>query len=472
MMGEKQQMAAVFGLMLALLGIIIICDMTRSPIANQMYVAASVMVLLMNFVYTVGESGPRTRKFPRPEGPRPNPPGWKLTSVPVTPEPRYICENCGEEYVEEARVLRPRMLVDELGRNLRRELDFLHEASATQNFHAAFENSDRFNGPEVLWDLTTGKVLTLERLSGRRISYYIENGTSEQKQILAEALFDLYMKQFFELGFFHADPHPGNLLVDDQLRINVIDFGLTGRLTGEMQSALGTAILAAKMKDVELLSAVFEDLGIYTEGTDRSLVRSDILSMMETYMGMPMGRVDVGSIFERLVEIAHRNSLFLPRSVTLMGKALVTVAAISRGLNPRFDAMAAIAPYVKGLIKKKFSYESIRKSAISMVFHGAGLLKQGPADLRRMIRKVLSGELSMNFRHVGLEKLIGDLDRASNRLAFSIVVASLVIGSSLILHAGAGPLLFGLPILGIVGYVFAAVLGLWLVWAILRSGRM
>ncbi|MHC4713592.1 MAG: ABC1 kinase family protein [Planctomycetota bacterium] len=377
-----------------------------------------------------------------------------------------------EDHVPEVRVIRPKMIVDELGRHLRGELDFLQEAAATQHFHAAFAASERFRGPGVFWQLTTAAVLTMERLKGRRISHYVTEGSPEEKKHLAAALFDLYMKQFFQLGYFHADPHPGNLLVDESLCINVVDFGLSGHITEDLQGALGTAVLAIRMRDAELLSAILEDLGVYTEATDEAQVRADITNLMDTYIGMPLGRVDIGITFRKLVEIAQRNSLFLPRNFTLMGKALVTVAGLARSLDGEFDAMSALRPYVQMLLRKKFSYESLRKSAISMAFHTANLVRYAPADLRRVMRKILSGTLSMNFRHVGLDRLINDLDRSSNRLAFSIIVASLVIASSVILHAGTGPLLFGVPALGIVGYLLAAVLGLWLVWAILRSGRL
>ena len=377
-----------------------------------------------------------------------------------------------EEHIPETRVIRPQMIVDELGRCLRGELDFLREASATEHFHTTFADSEKYHGPKVYWDLTTRSVLTLERLSGRRVTHFIEDGTAEEKKQLAAGLFDLYMKQFFEMGQFHADPHPGNILIEDDLTINIIDFGLSGRLTGGLQGDLGTALLALKMKDVDLFAAVLDDLGVFTEDTDRDQVKADLLGLMDTYIGMPLGRIEIGDAFGKFTEISQRNALFLPRSFALMGKALVTVTGLARALDGDFDGVSALEPYVKMLIRRKFSYESLRKSALSMAFHGANLVRHAPADLRRIIRKLLSGSLAINFRHVGLDRLISDLDKSSNRLAFSIIVASLVIGSSLILHSGLRPHIFGMPIVGIVGYILAAVLGLWLVWGILRSGRL
>jgi len=377
-----------------------------------------------------------------------------------------------EEYIPESRVMRPKMIVDELGRHLRRELDFLHEAAATQRFHEAFADSGKYYCPEVLWKLTTASVLTLERVSGRRISEFMAHADTEVRKGLAASLFDLYMHQFFKMGFFHADPHPGNILVDDNLRINIVDFGLTGHLTDELQSHLGTAVFALRMKDIDLLLAVFEHLRIITDDTDISEVRGDMIGLLDTYFGMPIGRMDVAQVFSQITAIAQRNALFLPREFVLMGKALVTVGGLARALDPDFNSAAAIGPYMRMIVRKKFTAASLGRSLAWMGFHGVHLLKEAPADLRRIMNKILGGGLTVNFQHKGLERLIFDLDRSSNRLAFSIIVASLIVASSLILNSGKGPLIGGMPFFGVVGYVLAALLGLWLIWAILRSGRL
>jgi ubiquinone biosynthesis protein len=252
----------------------------------------------------------------------------------------------------------------------------------------------------------------------------------------------------------------------------VIDFGLTGQLTDELQGHLGTAVIAISERDIDLLVAVLEHLGVVTDSTDVSEVKGDIASLMDTYMGMPLGRIDVQQAVGQVTSMAQRNALLLPRDFVLMGKALVTVGGIARALDPEFDAATALGPYMKTVVKKKFSLHSVTRSAAWLGFHSLHFLKEAPADLRRLMKKAVTGGLSVNFQHKGLEKFIYDIDRSSNRLAFSIIVAALIVASSMILNAARGPLVFGMPVLGIVGYLFAAVLGLWLIWAILRSGRL
>lgn len=377
-----------------------------------------------------------------------------------------------EEYIPESKVFRPAMIVDELARHLRRELDFIHEASATQRFHEAFAESAICHGPEVLWPLTTASILTLERLSGKRISEVAAAATVEERKRLASGLFDIYMKQFFEMGFFHADPHPGNILIDETGMINIVDFGLTGHLTDDLTNDLATIIIALKQKDIDLLAAVLDHMEVTSDETDLSELKGDILSLVDTYFGIPIGRVNIGQLFGQMTSVAQRNALVLPRDFVLMGKALVIVSGLARTLDPEFDVASALGPYMRLVVRRRFSPKALTKSASWVAFHSAHLVKDIPADIRRIVKRVLGGGLTLNFQHKGLDKLIFDLDRSSNRLAFSIIVASLIVGSSLILAAGKGPMVFGMPALGIVGYLLAALLGLWLIWAILKSGRL
>ena len=325
-----------------------------------------------------------------------------------------------EDHIPESRVMRPRMLIDELGRHLRRELDFLHEAAATDRFHKAVtettSSADKYYGPKVLWDLTTSSVLTLERVSGRRITEFVASADAGARKTLAARLFDLYMVQLFRFGYFNADPHPGNILVDEDLRINLIDFGQTGVVGEGLQTQIATGMLAVKSGDLELLMSVFEDMGLFSEGGDVTDFRSDLQAMIDTYFGMPIGRVRMGDIFYQINAIAQRHALVLPRDFVLMGKAMVTASGIARELDPEFNSAAAIEPYMHLLMKKRFSLSSLGKSLAFMAFHGGNLLKDSPANLRRFVRKVLTDGLSINFQHRGLEKLIADLDRSSNRI--------------------------------------------------------
>lgn len=376
------------------------------------------------------------------------------------------------EAVPDLRPFRPVMLVEEFGRAMQRELDYVGEASSTSRFRQSFEGRDGVRCPMVLWDYTTPNVLTLERLSGVKLDEperLAELGI--EPRALAQRLLDTFIYQYFESGLFHADPHPGNLMVGSDGVISIIDFGMVGHLDGELRNHLGTALLGIARKDTELIVDVFAELGMVTD-MGSSGMRSDILALLDKYYGIPLRHLDAGSVFRDVMQVARRQGILLPRDFVLLGKSLVTVMSIAKSLDPELNLRDTIAPYAKALMLEKVAPKRLAKLLGVNAWHVSNLLHQLPREARLLLRKALGGNLQIAFRHEGLEHFITELDRASNRLAFSVLVACLVIGSSLIMHAKVGGEIFGVSALALMGYLSAFVLGVWLLIAILRSGRL
>jgi len=368
---------------------------------------------------------------------------------------------------------RPVMLVEEFGRAMQRELDYVGEASSTSRFRESFEGRDGVRCPMVLWDYTTPNVLTLERLSGVKLDEperLAELGIDPR--VLAQRLLDAFIYQYFESGLFHADPHPGNLMVSSDGVISIIDFGMVGHLDGDLRSHLGTALLGIARKETELIVDVFGELGMVTDMGRASGMRGDILALLDKYYGIPLRHLDAGSVFRDVMQVARRQGILLPRDFVLLGKSLVTVTSIAKSLDPELNLRDTIAPYAKALMLEKVAPKRLAKLLGVNAWHVSNLLHQLPRETRQLLRKALSGDLQIAFRHEGLDHFISELDRASNRLAFSVLVACLVIGSSLIMHAKIGGEIFGVSALALMGYLSAFVLGVWLLIAILRSGRL
>lgn len=376
------------------------------------------------------------------------------------------------EAVPDMRVFRPVMLIEEFGRAIQRELDFVSEASNTARFQQQFAGREGVRAPRVYWDYTTSSVLTLERLPGEKFESVAElSGSGIDCRELARRLLDAFMFQYFESGLFHADPHPGNLLVTKDGEVGLIDFGMTGHLDGELRSQLGTALVGISRRDTELIVDVFGELGVVADASAPGL-RPDVLHMLDKYYGIPIRHIDAGAVFQDVMQIARQHGVVLPRDFVLLGKSLVTVVSIAKSLDPALNLRDTIAPYAKALVREKLSPKRVAKLLGANAWHLTNLLQQLPRETRQLLRKALAGELQLAFRHEGLSHFINELDRASNRLAFSVLVACLVIGSSLIVHAKVGPMILGLSALGVVGYLSAFVLGVWLLIAILRSGRL
>lgn len=378
------------------------------------------------------------------------------------------------ERIEELKPFRPAMIVDEFERAIHQELDFITEASHTAKFHQNFEDNPKVHSPYVYWDFTTSSILTLERLSYMNLvdcSPLDEMGIDRKK--LAVDLVTTFMEQFFITGMFHADPHPGNLLVSRDGTLGMIDFGMVGYATEDLKNQLSAAVMALVKKDIDFFVDVFIDIGCTPQDGNLPKLKGSLIEILDKYFGIPMKRIDIRKAFSDVMQIARNNSMVLPRDFVLLGKSFVTVISMVRTLDPDFDFASIITPFTKGLTREKLSPSHLAKTATVSTWHLANLIRQAPRELRYLAQKLLGGTMQIALKHQGLDNFIYELDRASNRLALSIILAATVIASSLVMMAKIGPtIIHDISILGIVGYLFATIMGLWLAFGIFRSGRL
>ncbi|MBI2190799.1 MAG: AarF/ABC1/UbiB kinase family protein [Planctomycetes bacterium] len=385
---------------------------------------------------------------------------------------RYLAD-LAEKYIPELQPYRPVSIVEELDRAMRRELDFVVEASFTAKFQELFSGDPTICTPRVYWELTTSHVLALERIQGRNISAVVqEEGSPAVRRRLAQALAGAFCRQYFEFGAFHADPHPGNLLVSPDGRLGLVDFGMVGHLSEDLKRNLARLLIALDRKELDIFCELFGELGATTELTNPSELQADLLELLDKYYSMPLRRIDTVNVFSDVTRIARRNGIVLPRDVILLAKSFVAVMTTARNLDPDFDFAAAVAPHVRALAVERMSPKAIFREAKSSLWHLGRLLRWLPRELSEILRKAESGRLQIIFRHVGLDPWVNELDRSLNRLSMSIIIAAIVIGSSLLLQSGAGPMVVGVSVLGLLGFVVAGLLGLALVVAIWRSGRI
>lgn len=377
------------------------------------------------------------------------------------------------ERVTDLKVFRPAMMADEFSQAVRRELDFITEAAFTAQFAKDFENRN-IGIPAVYWDFTTSSVLTLQRLSGLNLTDPSQlNKAGVDKKRLAHDMLSAFMHQYFDTGLFHADPHPGNLLVTPTGRLSLVDFGMVGHLGTELRNQLNAILIALAQSDLDLVVDILSDIGVLSDDTDLGEFKLHLTALLTKYYAIPVKRIDTRTIFSEIMRIAREHRVVLPRDFVLLGKSLATITSLARQLHPDVNMAEVVGPHAKTLITQRFLPGQLAKSLTSNLWRLSNMVTQVPRDLRQILKKFLAGKLQMAFRHQGLENFITELDRSSNRLAFSIIVASIVIGSSLIIHAKIGPMLLGnISVLGFIGYAVAFVLGVLLMIAILRSGRL
>ncbi len=383
-----------------------------------------------------------------------------------------------EAYVPEIAVYNPRGIVEEFSRTINRELDFFIEAANATRLRVNFERSDVLYVPRVYSELSTKHVLVLERIEGIRIDDFqrIDREGYNRREISRKGA-DAYFKMVFQDGFFHGDPHPGNIFVLPDGRIALVDFGIMGRVTEENMKYFSEVIIAIVEHDFDKLVEQYVNIGFLTDQTMdleklRRDLREDLAEFLEPYYGMTVKQVDLGAYLERLTEISIRFRLRMPQNLYLVNKTLLTMEGLLRQLDPDFNLIEIARPYVARLIRKQRDPRRAVKAAWDGVREFQDIFTSVSRHSQTLVKKMVRDDIHLNIRHEELNRFIRDVDKSSNRLSFSILTAAIIIASSIIIHSGLGQTLFGFPVLGVIGYIIAAILGFWLLIGILRSGQL
>jgi ubiquinone biosynthesis protein len=376
-----------------------------------------------------------------------------------------------EKHIPESKVYNPIAIVDEFSRTLEKEMDFTYEASAAYKLGRCFNSSGIAVIPKIYFDYSTRKVLVMEKIEGTRISDLKSYDTSAKKKI-AENMVNAYLKMIFELKYFHADPHPGNLFVLKDKRIGFVDFGMTGRIDDLTLKKLAYLFLVYSGMNLGEKFELYRSIGIVEEDEDNSDYQKEAADFFERYNGYPLNRINVGCAINEFLELSRRHGAKIPKEFIMLGKTLFAIEKIVRELNPKFSFITLGKPFAEGYVKKSLSPSEIAKQSMKSIAALFGFLKKAPVEFNDLLVKLKKGKLKIEFEHIGLEPLISEMDKSSNRLTVGFIIGSLIIGSSIIIHTGFGPRIFDLPVYGLIGYFIAAVFGLWLVAAIFRSGRL
>ncbi|HEK86001.1 MAG: ABC1 kinase family protein [Candidatus Saccharicenans sp.] len=378
-----------------------------------------------------------------------------------------------ENHLSSGWVYQPKLIVEEFKKAIRKELDFIEEAYNFEKFRLNFRNIAYLKVPKIYWELTTNKVLTMEFIEGVKINEITQEKyrqVFEAKKVAQEGA-EAVLKQILEDGFFQADPHPANLFVQPPATIVMLDVGMTGYLEEKSIISILRVLRAVADIDLDEIITGMEDLGIIMEAVDRNRLRQDLVELIERYSGRPLKTIKVSNLSQDIFELMVRHSLVVPSNLVLMIRALSIVESIGWDLDPDFDLLSTFKPFVKQLLWKRYSPATWLKKGQSFLDQSLELFGHLPRDLADLFRKVKEGQLKISFEHRGLENLTREIDRASNRISFSLIIAALIIGSSLLLQQKIGPTIFGVSAVGILGYLLASLLGVGLIVSILRSGK-
>src|SRR6185437_2151806 len=367
-----------------------------------------------------------------------------------------------------------REIVDEFARSIRQELDYRLEARNADGFYRDFAGHPHVAIPRVCWSYTRTRVLTLERLEGTQLAdLELDLWSLEQRRRLAYIVTEAWMTMIFRHGFFHGDPHPANILVLTPERIGLVDFGLAGKLTDDDMSRLTRLFIDAAAENVEALPKRLADLGVrYPKEREEQFVQ-ELRELYYRYYGANLSEIDPIQVIREAFALIYSLNLRLPTRFVMLDKAIATLGSVGQELYPDFNVFEVAKPYARALMIERFRPERIARRARREGWKLAQMTAELPYQIHDTLEQVRDGQIEVGFVHKGLEDLLAKLDVLFNRLVIALVVTGGLIGSSLIgIFAKSGPHLLGLHVVSIIGFALSAILGAWLLWGVIRSGRL
>lgn len=365
-------------------------------------------------------------------------------------------------------------ILEEFGQSLRDELNYVREGHNADRLRRVLEHK-RVQIPTIYWDMTTQRVIVMQDIEGAKLSELLATGgEGHDLPAIARMIADAYLEQVFIAGFFHADPHPANILIQDG-RMGLVDFGLTGFLSEAVKESFGDLFVALMTQDVERVGDLILRIGAASVSVNRQSLERDIQRLLQRYYGLPLEHIQLGQSLEEVMQVAFRHHIRLPSDLALLARMLIILEGITRQLDPQFNFVQFAKPFMSRMIGERLSLRHLRDEASSILREYSELARALPRYSMDLMQRLQQGEATVRIEVNRLEQLMRRADKISNRLAFSVVTAALIIGSALMIQAGAESSVWQLPVLGWgipiarLVFVIAGVLGAWLLFSIVRA---
>ena len=378
-----------------------------------------------------------------------------------------------ERHIEELSFHRPVKIVEEFAKTLEKEIDYKNEATNMERVARHFLDDPHVYIPKVFRETTTTRVLTTEFIEGIKISNVDQLEVAGlDRGILTARGADVVLKQIFVQGFFHADPHPGNIFVLPDNVICLLDFGMTGIVDRQTREDFVDLLDSIVHQNEVRASQALLKLTDWDYEPDRRKLEREVADFMGRHLYKPMKDIDLGKLLQQLLELATTLRLRIPPDIFLMMKAFSTVQGVARMLDPEFDMVEQATPFITEVKLARYKPQRIADDIYDLTTRLLHFLQQFPKDLLDLASLIRNQKLTLKIEHRGLETMLSTHDRISNRISFSILIAALIIGSALIVISETPPLIYGISLIGILLFSAAAIMGIWLLVAILRKGKL
>jgi ubiquinone biosynthesis protein len=361
-------------------------------------------------------------------------------------------------------------LVAEFGRSLRLELDFIHEGQNADICRRNFADDKSVVIPKIHWDYTTRRLLVLDLLTGMKATDAAaldQAGVDRHK--LGQSGGNVYMRMIFEHGFFQPDPHPGNLVVMTDGRLGVIDYGMFSRIDDDTRDLLVDMLLAAYRQDSNRLMRIVLKVGSKTAQVDEAALRTDIHDLLDRYYGANLRDLSFGRVLRELLAVVRRYRIAVPSGLAMVVRGLATVEGLGLLIDPEFSFVEEMKPFLERLAWRRFGplgwFKDLRRYEADL----ESLARDLPADLRQISGWLKKGEIKLQIDHEELHEVARNLGRSNNQLAAAIVLAAIIVGASLLVVAAPTALKSLVPVIGVVAFLAAGAIGVYLLLAVLRG---
>ncbi len=364
-----------------------------------------------------------------------------------------------QKYVSSISIFNPVGIVEAFRRQIINELDFGYEKSNLKRFGNFFEKDPTIHIPIIYDKYCTKEILTMEFIDAVKISEVNNEEYNLNNEIVLDRLANATFQQVFHLNFFHADPHPGNVFVKEGNVVSYIDFGMIGIITPNIKKSLSEMVYSIYNEDYTRFSKAILGLTKLKTVENFNDYNNTVYEFVQRYINMSVEDLNLEEVFNEIIAIINKYNLTLDADVSLMAKTAIILEGVCRKINPDFVLIKKLRPLMKNYLKEQFSPKSLFKQAQCTLFNIQDMVTNLPKNVNNIMSMVEDGSLDIKFTHKGLDILAYSLERAVNRLSYSIVLAAILISSALIVHAKIRPFVFGdIPIIGLVGFLVSAVM--------------
>jgi ubiquinone biosynthesis protein len=368
-----------------------------------------------------------------------------------------------------------REVVDEFARSLRQELDYRQEASNAQAFHRNFAGHPHVVVPRLYRSYSSQRVLTLEYLEGVQLAdLEADEWSMDERRRLAYVIAETWLTMIFRHGFFHGDPHPANILVPHEAgMIGLVDFGAVGTLTDDDLSKLTGLFIDAANENIDQIPRRLADLGVRYPREREGEFLAEIRELYYRYYGASLNEIDPIQVIREGFQLIYSMNLHLPARFLMLDRTIATLGSVGTELYPEFNVFEVARPYARDLMLERYAPKRVARRARREVINYARVVAEAPYQFHDFMEEIRDGQIEVGFVHKGLDEFLEAMQNAINRLVIALIVVGGLIGSSLIgIFAKGGTNVLGVNVISIAGFVLSTVLGIWLLWGVIRSGRL